>query len=180
MRFAPVLLLLFTCCAASPESEETDAPPWGWTEISADLPDSFYPIERAVIADTRSARELHFAIEMGDTRAYRMVFVTVYEQPSALARMYRLFRFGDVPGAANPGNSYVYSRTDPASLHLPDGLRDATDAWRMGNAEHGEAGVVVQRCEAALCTEVLVSSRAEDGASVAANADLLATLTIRR
>ncbi|MEM6327265.1 MAG: hypothetical protein AAF791_09125 [Bacteroidota bacterium] len=177
-----VALVLAGCTTTAPESVEMEAPPWGWTEVSADLPDSFPELHRTVIATTQTERELHVAVETDPRRTTRALFVTVYERPSVMARLYRTFRFGDGPHTANRTNGSVFRRANPATLGIaPDLARTAEAAYTMTNAEGDQTGVSVRRCWDDLCAEAMAYGVDEGfSGSDTHHADLLAGLTVRR
>lgn len=180
--FVGLCTLLAACDPSAPESVQLDAPPWGWTEVSADLPGSFPPLHRTVVADRRSAREMHFAIEANTTTTTRAVFVTFYERPAVRHSVARRLAYGDAPDTANLTDGAVFERVDPRSLDLPDAFaRSAEAAYTMRNEEKGETGVIVRQCWEDLCAEAMAYG-ADAGFSGSENhhTDLLQTLTILR
>lgn len=184
MRYALLVLLLsLSACTSAPfESVEMEVPPWGWTEVSADLPESFPALHRSVVATTEEARELHLAVETDATGTTRAVFVTVYERPSVWDRLVRRVTVGDVPYTANVMETTTSARVAPSSLGLSEALMGEVEAaYTLDDVDRGETGVAVRRCWDDLCAEAIASGADEGLAgSEAHHADLLAALTIRR
>ena len=179
--FITVCFALAACTPASHQSVEMEAPPWGWTEVTADLP-GFAGPGQTVIATPDDARELHHYVETNATETTRAVFVTVYERPSLANRASRRLHFGDVPHTANVMETTSFERVDPVSLGLTGAfMQNAEAAYTIDDAERGETGLAVRRCWEDLCAEAMAyGADAGFSGSETHHADLLQALTIRR
>ena len=175
MRSAVFFLALLTAPAFA---QQLEAPPWGWTDVSASLPG--FSTHRTAVGDETASRELHFWLDTGETTTERAVFVTVFERPSRFHRLWRAIRFGDVPYTANV-DMLTFETADPRSLGLAEGLvRDAEAAYTFVNDERDEVGLAVRTCRGDLCYEAMAHGP-DDGSDAAAGhyASLLQSLTVR-
>ncbi|MEM1056542.1 MAG: hypothetical protein AAGI52_13550 [Bacteroidota bacterium] len=161
MRTAPLLtLLLLTACAEMPV-EVLEAPPHGWTEVTADLPGFSGQRTYLTYGDgiTSGDRETHLFLAIGDhPDDLREVLVTIFGEPGLVQRSWRWT--ANEPLSLNRSAATIVQDIAPETLGLSS--HDAETAYAFFDAQRGVRGTVVRACEVGRCYEI-VGGGPDDG-----------------